>query len=190
MNTHSIIWNQHGRWPKGISHEDLGGYQWRKVRELWKQISKEWYMNVISRVFFPIKLKWIKSLRSIHGITFWKLFKNGMSHKEIPQNWLSPICHGYFRNSKWPFKVLSISSFCGMGLSVIRTGLRKVLSIFFISPLSHLPFPSQPTTIELSNPSIPTKQLLSRSSTTPFYQITKRYFTFPIVPLHFSLSSI
>lgn len=81
-----------------------------------------------------------------------------MGHKEVPQNWLFPICPGYFRNSKWPFRVLSISSFCGPGLSVIRSGLRKVLSLFSISPLSHLPFPCQPTTIELSNPSILTKQ--------------------------------
>lgn len=72
-------------------------------------------------------------------------------------------------------------SFCGMGLSVIRSGLKRVLSIFSISPLSHLPFPSQPTTIELSNPSIPTKRLLSRSSTTPSSQIAKSHFTLPIV---------
>lgn len=104
-----------------------------------------------------------------------------MSHKELPQNWLSPFCHGYFRNSKWPFKVLSISSFCGMGLSVIRSGSRKVLSIFPISLFPHLPLPPEPTTIELSNPSIPTKQLLSRSSTTPPHQIAKSQFTSPIV---------
>lgn len=60
-----------------------------------------------------------------------------MGHKEVPQNWLLPICPGYFRNSKWPFKVLSISSFCGPGLSVIRSGLRKsVVSILHLSPFS------------------------------------------------------
>lgn len=106
-----------------------------------------------------------------------------LSYKEVPQKWLYPICHGYFRSSKWPFKVLSISSFCGMELSVIRSGLRRVLSIFSISPLSHLPVPSQPTTIELSDPSIPTKRLLSRSSTMPSYQIAKSCFILPIVLL-------
>lgn len=52
---------------------------------------------------------------------------------------------------------------------------------FSISPLSHLPFPSKSTTTELSNPSVPTKQLLSRSSTAPSYQIAKSHFTLPIV---------
>lgn len=106
-----------------------------------------------------------------------------LSYEEVPQKRLSPICHGYFRSSKWPFKVLSISSFCGMELGVIRSGLRTVLSIFSISPLSHLPFPSQPTTIELSDPCIPTKQLLSRSSTTPSSQIAKTHFSLPTVLL-------
>lgn len=106
-----------------------------------------------------------------------------LSYKKVPQKWLSPICRGYFRSSKWPFQVLSISSFCGGELSVIRNGLRRVLSIFSISPLSHLPFPSQPTTIELSDPSIPTKRLLSRSSTTPSYQIAKSCFRLPTVLL-------
>lgn len=91
-----------------------------------------------------------------------------------------PICHSYFGNSKWPFTVLSISSFCGIGLSVIRSRLRKALSIFSISPLSHLLFPSEPTAIELSTQSIPTKQLLSRSSATPSHQIAKSHFISPL----------
>lgn len=67
-----------------------------------------------------------------------------------------PICHSYFGNSKWPFTVLSISRFCGIGLSVIRSRLRKALSIFSISPLSHLPFPLNP--LQLSFQLSPSQQ--------------------------------
>lgn len=68
----------------------------------------------------------------------------------------STFCHSYFGNSKWPFTVLSISSFCGIGLSVIRSRLRRALSVPSISPLSHLT--SLLNLLQLSFPLRPSQQ--------------------------------
>ena len=63
------------------------------------------------------------------------MFKNGLSYKEGPQNWLPPLTMVIFRTANGLSKACRYPAFVAQGLSVIRTRFRMVFSVSPLPPL-------------------------------------------------------